>query len=151
MKKEILSPKFPPQDELPACPAQNHLDQALSGMCIPLFQLAFPGAVFQLQTWNFGLETPQLNLVWPGNLLPPSPQLQRDGQGSFLSASCTSRWLFGFIFGDIPVGGWRQRQHREKSRLVGSFPAVATQDSSWVTDGCKSHFQGFSPLPTATS
>lgn len=112
---------------LGSCPAQS----------IPLSQLAFPGAAFQLQTWKSELQTARLSLKisWE---LAAVPQLQRGGQHSFLSASCTWTGIFVLVLGMLQL----EAEDRDSTGGV-QAGFLDTQDSSGGTEGCKSHFRDF--------
>lgn len=97
----------------PACPA--HLEQwetrirpsvGCASLFAPCFLLGFPGAAFQLQTWESGLETPRLCLVWPENPLGIGSFPSSKGMPALLLPLCQLHLERVFIyFGDIPVGG----------------------------------------------
>lgn len=72
----------------------------------PCFLLGFPGAAFQLQTWESGLETARLSLVWPENPLGIGSFPSSKGMPALLLPLCQLHLERVFIyFGDIPVGG----------------------------------------------
>lgn len=74
---------------------------------------------------------------------------------SILSACCTLRW-FLYLFGGYSSWRLKEEMAEGKFQAGGSFswfpePGGATQDSSGVTGGSKSHFPGLLPLPTVAS